>query len=71
MTNILEGYEPEHKFAANHGASRRTIARYRNMGMPYLVWRGEIYIHIAGAREWLNSQLKRRNPRRHRSPAAA
>jgi hypothetical protein len=71
MTNILEGYEPEHKFAAEHGASRRTIARYRNMGMPYLVWRGEIYIQVAGAREWLGSQIKRHNPRRHRSPAAA
>ena len=71
MANILEGYESEEKFAADHGASRRTIARYRNMGMPYLVWRGEIYIQVAGARDWLESQVKRRNSRRNRSPAAA
>jgi hypothetical protein len=71
MTNILEGYEPEHKFAADHGASRRTISRYRNMGMPYLVWRGEIYIQVSGARDWLESQVKRRNLRRHRSATAA
>ncbi len=71
MANILDGYEPEDKFAADNGVSRRTIWRYRNAGMPYLIWRGEIYIQITGAREWLESQVKRRNQRRTRSPVAA
>jgi hypothetical protein len=71
VTNILDGYEPEDKFAADNGVSQRTIWRYRNAGMPYLIWRGQVYIQVSGAREWLASQVKRRNQRRNRSPVAA
>ena len=57
---ILEGYEPEQDFARKNGnTSRKTISRYRKLGLPYVMWNGQVYIHVAGARDWLMSRTKR------------
>jgi hypothetical protein len=63
---ILGGYVEESQFAADNDIHLRTSARYRNLpnGLPYIEWGGKIYIHIEGARAWLRSRAKSRNPSR-------
>jgi hypothetical protein len=73
-SSILDGYVKESVFAADNNISHRTSARYRLMGLPYLVWGGEVYINIAGARDWLMARTRRRNQPRSRGktlPSAA
>jgi hypothetical protein len=70
-STILDGYVKESVFAAANNISHRTSARYRLMGMPYLVWGGGVYVHVDGAREWLLSQTRRRNQPRAKTPRAA
>lgn len=65
-TSILDGYVKESVFAAANNISHRTSARYRLMGMPYLVWGGEIYVNVDGARGWLLSRTRQRNQPRRR-----
>ncbi len=63
---ILDGYVKEPVFAADNNISHRTSARYRLMGLPYLVWGGEVYINVEGAREWLLDRTRQRNQPRRR-----
>jgi hypothetical protein len=66
-SNILSGYVRQSRFAVDNDTCERTIARYRSMGLPFLMWSGEVWIHVEGAREWLESRVKRRNqPRQKR-----
>ena len=72
--SILDGYIKESVFAAANNISHRTSARYQLMGLPYLVWGGEVYINVAGARDWLMSRTQQRNQPRRRGkflPSAA
>ncbi|TWI73797.1 hypothetical protein IQ16_01941 [Bradyrhizobium huanghuaihaiense] len=64
--SILDGFAEESRFAADNGISLRTSLRYRNMpdGLPFLEFGGKIFIPLAGARDWLNNRVKRRNPGR-------
>jgi len=64
-------YEPEEVWAARHGITPRTAARYRNEpdGLPYLKWGGRVFIPTEQAAEYIRSRVKRRNPRRRRSSA--
>jgi hypothetical protein len=62
--NILAGYVKQTDFASTHGISTRTSKRYRALGMPWLIWGGEIYIHLEGASTWLKSRVRRNNQRR-------
>jgi hypothetical protein len=64
--SILDGYVREPDFALDNNISPRTSARYRQLGMPFTKWGGEIYIHIAGARDWLISRTKRQGVSRTR-----
>ena len=61
--SILDGYVKESVFAVSNNISKATSARYRHAGLPYLVWGGEIYISVAGARDWLAGRSRKRNTR--------
>jgi hypothetical protein len=60
-TDILSGYIRDHDFAATYNISTRTIWRYRQAGLPYVIFGGEVWINAAGARQWLESRERRRN----------
>jgi hypothetical protein len=64
--NILEDFQPQDEFAAEHGVSEHTVARYRKEpdGLPYAVFGGKIHIHLPGAREWMAKRIRRRAPLR-------
>jgi hypothetical protein len=62
--NILADYVAQSDFAQTHRISPRTVARYRNAGMPWIMWGGEIYIHIEGAATWLKGRIRHSNQRR-------
>jgi hypothetical protein len=57
-------YVKEGKFATANKIARRTVARMRQEGLPYLMWAGEIYIHVPGARDYLRGRIKRRTRRK-------
>jgi hypothetical protein len=62
---LLEGYIAEADLAAEPGAPcKRTLARYRTEpdGLPYLRFRGRVYIPIDEGREWLKRRVRRPNP---------
>ena len=72
MAKLLDGYEPEEDFCRENGPmARRTCARYRNEpdGLPYVMWAGKVYIHIEGARAFLERRTRRPNPARSRRKA--
>jgi hypothetical protein len=62
----LDGFEKEPLWAANHDISRRTSQRYRNEGLPFLMWGNEVYIPLDKGREFILSRVRRRNPTRAR-----
>ena len=66
QTNILDDFQPQDEFAAEHDVSEHTVARYRKepAGLPYVMFGGKIYIHIPGAREWMAQRIRRRAPLR-------
>jgi hypothetical protein len=70
--SFIEGFEKEPVWAANHGISRRTAARYRlHGGLPFLMWGNEVYIPLDKGREFILSRVRRQNPprtRRERRP---
>jgi hypothetical protein len=69
-TDFLTEYQKEADWARSHGVSQRTVARYRELGLPYLDLKF-IWIHKRGGQEWLASRVKRRrNPPRRRRQAA-
>jgi hypothetical protein len=64
--NILDGFAPQGDFAKAHNVCERTVARYRKEpdGLPYMTFGGRIFIHVAGARGWLERRVRRPNPTR-------
>jgi hypothetical protein len=67
LSTLLEGYIAEADLAAEpDGPSKRTLARYRaeSDGLPYLTFRGRIYIPIDEGRDWLKRRIQRPNPRK-------
>lgn len=64
--NLLAGYETEAEFAKRHDLSPRTVARYRNEpdGLPFMFWAGRIYIHLAGAADYMARRVRKPNMRR-------
>jgi hypothetical protein len=65
--SILGDYAPEAEFAVANKINQRTVARYRQQGLPYQVWGGVVYIDLKGAREWFVTRTKRLNqPREQR-----
>jgi hypothetical protein len=63
---ILDEYAPEKEFAAANRVSQRTLARYRNMpdGIPWMLWNGQVHIHIPGARDFVARRVKHPNQTR-------
>ena len=49
--NILKDFQPQDEFAAEHGVSKHTVARYRQEpdGLPYAMFGGKVFIHLPGA----------------------
>jgi hypothetical protein len=63
---FLDMYERETTWAPAQGITQRTSKRYRDQGMPYLLWGGIVYIPKREGREYIASRVRRRNPRRRR-----
>jgi hypothetical protein len=63
-----DDYDLERDWARGAGISQRTSARHRNKpnGLPFLDWGGKIWIPRRGGAEYIQSLVKRRNPRGHR-----
>jgi len=63
---ILDEYQHHAEFAKDNGICERTLSRYRNEpdGIPFMQFGGKIFIHIPGARKWLERRIQRLNPRR-------
>jgi hypothetical protein len=61
--DFLAEYEKESEWAEGHGVHQRTVARYRALGLPYVLFGGFIWVHKRGGREWIASRVKRRNTR--------
>jgi hypothetical protein len=64
--NILDEYAAEAEFAEEHKLSQRTVARYRKRpnGLPWVEFGGRIFIHIPGAKRWLERRVRHPNPLR-------
>ena len=63
-TSILEDYETEADFAAANGVHQRTVSRHRQEGLPFMVWGGRVWIHVPGAKKWLEGRVRRLNQTR-------
>jgi hypothetical protein len=61
--DFLDKYEKEIDWAEGLGIARRTAARYRALGLPYLTFGGFIWIPKQAGRLWIASRVKRRNVR--------
>jgi hypothetical protein len=70
-TDFLNDYEKEADWAAGHGVSQRTAARYRQLGLPYLTFGGFVWIPKQAGREWIAGRITRRNPPRRERRAIA
>jgi hypothetical protein len=70
-SDFLSEYEKESAWAEGHGVSQRTVARYRELGLPHLFFGGYIWIPKREGREWIAGRVRRRNPSRRRRQAAA
>jgi len=68
---FLAEYEKEADWAKGRGISQRTAARYRTLGLPFLIFGGYVWIPKAEGRAWVASRITRRNPRRRRQAVAA
>jgi hypothetical protein len=66
---VLDDYVPEAEFAEANNLSQRTVARYRNMpdGIPWMLWNGQVHIHIPGARDFVARRVKYPNPSRRQA----
>ena len=72
--NILEDFQPQDEFAADHGVSEHTIARYRKEPDGHalrVVRRGKSTSTCPGAREWMAKRIRRRAPARTPQGAGA
>jgi hypothetical protein len=57
--HILDGFAPEPIWCEINHLKRRTAARYRKQGMPFVLWNGQVWIDVKGSREFLLSRVKR------------
>jgi hypothetical protein len=67
LSTLLDGYIAEDELAAEPNAPcKRTLARYRAEpdGLPYMRFRGRVYIPIKEGREWLKRRVRHPNPTR-------
>jgi hypothetical protein len=67
LSTLLDGYIAEDELAAEPNAPcKRTLARYRAEpdGLPYMRFRGRVYIPIKEGREWLRRRVRYPNPTR-------
>jgi hypothetical protein len=62
--DFLAQYERESEWAEAHGVCQRTVARYRERGLPYLFFGGYVWIPKLEGRDWIAARVKRRNSRR-------
>jgi transposase len=64
--DLLEDFADLADVAKAFGRHERTVRRWLDQpdGLPYTRAGCRILIHVPTAREWLMSNLKRRNPRR-------
>jgi hypothetical protein len=67
--DFLAEYDKESNWAKGHGISQRTAKRYRELGLPFLIFGGLVWIPRREGRAWIASRVKRRNPRRQRRQA--
>jgi hypothetical protein len=57
---ILEGFTPKQTFADANHVTPRTVDRFRQEGLPWVRWAGQIYIGpLDEARAWLMSRVRR------------
>jgi hypothetical protein len=67
MSDLLHSeFTPEPTWSAKHEISARTTARYRQLGLPYMVFGGRIYIHNREGDEWIRARIRRPNRPRGR-----
>lgn len=60
-------YWKQKRWAKDRNINSRTVERYRQRGLSWLPWGGEIYIPEAEGDEFIASRVIRRNtPRRQR-----
>jgi hypothetical protein len=64
---FLAQYTKESDWAEAHGICQRTVARYRERGLPYLFFGGYVWIPKLEGRDWIAGRVKRRNVRRRRT----
>ncbi len=58
--NLLYDFTPQDDFAREHETTVRTVSRYRALGLPWVLWNGEVWIGPnAEAREWLLKRVRR------------
>jgi hypothetical protein len=76
MSNItnhdfLAEYERESDWAAGLGVHPRTVARYRDAGLPFLRFGGFVWIPKKEGREWIAGRIHRKNPPRKQRQTVA
>ena len=54
MSTVLhEEFTPQNEWSAARNISPRTTARYRQLGLSFMVFGGRIYIHNREGDEWI------------------
>jgi hypothetical protein len=53
MSSLLQDYKLQSDFANEENISEKTASRYRAEGLPWVRWRGKIWIHIPGSKQFL------------------
>ena len=67
--DFLDKYEKEADWAKGLGIAQRTAARYRDLGLPFLIFGGYVWIPKREGRDWIANRVRRRNPPRRRRQA--
>jgi hypothetical protein len=58
--NLLHDFTPQDDWAREHNTTPRTAGRYRQQGLPWTLWNGQVYIGPkAEARQWLLGRVRR------------
>ena len=42
--NLLSDFTPQTEWARTHNTTTRTVGRYRQQGLPWILWNGEVWI---------------------------
>jgi hypothetical protein len=61
---VLDEWVLEKDFARDNGTSRRSVARMRQEpnGLPWMLWNGQVHIHVPGARAYSRTNHERKSP---------